>query len=172
MTSSALGRRHPIHQKFRQRRLFARSVTAYAEINAPVDAIWRALVDFKRYAQWNPFTPLVATDLAIGSPVTLHVDMPGASRMIRTEWINLVEPEQTICWGMHIGHPVLLCANRWQILRPLDDDRAEYRTEDKMSGLLTPLVMARYGGAMQQGFQSVADGLKHWVENGEPINNP
>lgn len=169
MTSSELGRRHPIHRKYRQGKVFANKVAARAEIAAAPEIVWRALVDFERYAEWNRFTPRVETDLAIGSPITLHVEMPGKSRMVRTEWINLVEPGETLCWGMHMGHPGLLCANRWQVLRPLDNGHTEYLTEDKMSGLLTPLVMALYGRAMQQGFQLVADGLKHWIETGKPL---
>jgi len=169
VTSPDSGRLHPTHLKYRQGRLFADKVAARAEIAAPADRVWRVLADFEGYGQWNPFTPKVETDLAIGAPVTLHVDMPGKSSMVRTEWINLVEPEQTICWGMHMGHRGLLCANRWQVLHALDSGHTEYVTEDRMSGLLTPLVMALYGPAMQQGFQLVADGLKHWIETGKPL---
>lgn len=167
MTSPDSGRSHPIHLKYRQGKVFADKVVVRIEIAAPVERVWQALVDFERYAEWNHFTPRVETDLIIGSPVTLHVDMPRKSRMVRTEWINLVEPEQSICWGMHMGHPALLCANRWQVLRPLDNGHTEYITEDRMSGILTPLVMAFYGRSMQQGFQMVADGLKDWVEDGQ-----
>ena len=166
MTSLKLGRRHPVHLRYRQRRLFACQVRASSQIAAPIETVWRALVDFEHYAEWNSFTPKIETDLAIGSPVTLHVNMPGKSRMVRTEWVNLLEPEKTICWGMHMGHPGLLCANRWQMLRQLDNGHTQYVTEDKMSGLLTPVVMALYGSPMQEGFQAVADGLKGWVEAG------
>ena len=79
------GRDHPFHQKFRQRGLFPAKVEARSVINAPVADVWATLVDFDHYADWNPFTPIVETDLQVGSPAILHVDMPGRSKSIRTE---------------------------------------------------------------------------------------
>ena len=157
-------RQHPFHLKYRQRPVFAAQVSGRSEIAAPVADVWDALVDFDCYDRWNPFTPQVETNFAVGSPVTLHVDMPGRSKSVRVEWINLVEPGQTICWGMQMGHAALLCANRWQMLRNRGDGRTEYLTVDYFSGLLTPLVMALYGEPTRLGFQSVANGLKKYVE--------
>jgi uncharacterized protein YndB with AHSA1/START domain len=161
-------RQHPFHLKFRQRTLFAADITARSEILAPVADVWDALVDFDGYGDWNPFTPKVETEFKVGARVTLHVDMPGRSKSVRTEWINLVEPGQTICWGMQMGHASLLCANRWQMVRAIDDTHTEYVTTDYFSGLLTPLVMALYGEPTRLGFQSVADGLKQHME--KPIS--
>lgn len=157
-------RSHPFHQRFRQRALFPREISGSCEIEAPIDSVWQALVDFERYSAWNTFTPQVQSDLQVGSPVRLHVVMPGRSSSQRTEWINLIEPGQTICWGMCFGHPALLCANRWQILQDLGNDRTQYLTVDKFSGMMVPLVLALYGEPMRIGFQSVADNLKQWVE--------
>lgn len=158
-------RLHPTHLRYQQGRIFPSDVVAVADIAAPIDQVWRILVDFEHYEDWNPFTPKVETDLQVGSPAILHVDMPGRSKSIRTEWVNLVEPGHTICWGMHMGHASLLCTNRWQILTTLDDGHTRYETVDYFSGLLTPLVMALYGEPTRQGFQSVADGLKAFVED-------
>ena len=164
MKPLATGRLHPIHLRYRQRRIFSHQVSASADIAASIDAVWNTLVDFDHYCDWNIFTPKVETDLQIGSPVKLHVAMPGRSESVRTEWINLVEPGKTICWGMHMGHPALLCSNRWQTLRELANGHTQYLTVDKFSGILVPLVVALYGRPMQIGFQSVADNLKQWVE--------
>lgn len=153
-------RQHPFHLRYRQSRVFPRDGSASSEMAAPVEVVWEVLIDFERYPDWNVFTPRVETSLRVGSPVRLQVDMPGRSRRTRTEWINLVEPHRTICWGLHIGHPGLLCANRWQELHELEDGRTRYVTTEGFSGLLAPLVMALYAQAMRQGFQSVADGLK------------
>lgn len=160
------GRSHREHLRFRQRPLFASDVAARIEIKAPLDTVWQALTDFERYPEWNVFTPTIETTFEIGSPVHMRVVMPSRFDDHRTEWINLIEQQKTICWGMHLGHPVFLCANRWQELRALGPNRTEYSTTDKLSGLLAPLVMARYGQPMKVGFQSVADNLKLYVETG------
>lgn len=164
MNLLATGRLHPQHLRYRQRRIFPREVSASADILAPIEAVWKVLVDFERYAEWNIFTPKVETDLQIGSRVRMRVVMPGKFDAERIERINLVEAGETICWGMHMGHPAVLCANRWQMLCPLESGETRYVTVDKFSGLLAPFVLALYGGAMKTGFQSVADHLKQRVE--------
>jgi len=73
-------------------------------------------------------------------------------------------PGHTICWGMHLGHPGLLTANRWQELHDLGGGRTLYHTVDRFSGLLVPLMMALYGEPTRRGFESVAHELKRWVE--------
>lgn len=162
-------RDHPEHRRFRQRRLFARNVEAGVEIAAGREVVWAALVDFPSYPKWNPFTTSVVTDLAIGSPVALGVDMPGRSYSERVEWVNLVEPGHTICWGMMLGHPALLVANRWQMLEELGPHRTRYFTVDRFSGLLVPVMMALYAEPMRRGFESVGAGLKCWVEAGRSL---
>ncbi len=159
-------RRHPFHLRYRQSARFARDVEAAVEIEASRDVVWEALVDFDAYPEWNPFTRRVSTELVVGGPVVLGVDMPGRSYSERTEWVNLVEPGRTICWGMHMGHPALLTANRWQELHDLGGGRTRYYTVDRFSGWLVPLVMTLYGEPTRLGFESVAHGLKEWVERG------
>ena len=97
-------------------------------------------------------------------PVELHVDMPGRSKSVRVEWINRIEDESRICWGMDLGHPSLLVANRFQELTKIDEERTRYYTVDKFSGLVVPLMMALYGEPTRLGFESVARGLKTRAE--------
>ena len=163
--SNNLKRDHPFHLRFKQGRLFPASVEAKQTIEASASAVWRTLIDFDAYEVWNPFTPKVRTSLKVGEEVHMDVRLPGRSPQNRKEWVNLVERQQTICWGMHIANRHLLTANRWQILTPLSDGRTEYWTIDRFSGLFTPLVMALYGKSIRLGFQAVADNLKLHVES-------
>ena len=156
---------HPTHLKFKQGRLFATSISATSEINAPQPLVWQVLVNLETYGDWNPFTTSVCGSLSAGEPVILNVDMPGRSKSVRTEWVNLVNPPHTLCWGMQLIHRSLLVSNRWQSLSLLKDGRTEYRTTNYFSGLLAPLVLALYGNPMQKGFQSVANALKDFVES-------
>ncbi len=153
-----------LHRRYRQGRVFACAVTASVDIRAPAEDVWAVLVDFAQYPAWNPFTPQVDAELVAGAPVRLVVDMPGRRQLERVERINRVEPRRVLCWGMHMGHRSLLCANRWQVLEPVHAG-TRYTTVDRFSGLLVPVVMALYGTPMQRGFQQMADALKARVES-------
>ena len=161
------GEDQQLHRRYRQGKLFARAVAASVDIQAPARDVWAVLVDFARYPEWNPFTPDVEAELAVGAPVRLRVRMPGRRQLHRVEQINRVEPDRALCWGMHMGHRALLCANRWQLLEPMGAG-TRYTSVDRFSGLLVPLVMALYGRPMQLGFQQMADALKVRVEGTLP----
>lgn len=162
--STPLGRSHPFHLRFRQRSLFRREVSAGVDIDAPIDLVWDVLADLDHYT-WNPLSPrATARALAVGEPVELEVHLPGRPKRMQTEWINLVEPGKTICWGLHLPHPLFLVGNRVQELTPLGPGRTRYFTVDRFSGLLTPLVMLLYGEPMRAGFQAMADALKAHCE--------
>lgn len=150
--------------RFRQGRVFPVSVAAEIAIAAPAGRVWSILVDFERYPEWNPFTVEVRTTLRVGEPVAMDVRLPGRRPQRRTEWVNAVEPGRCIAWGMHMGRPGLLTANRFQWVDPLSGSRCRYRTEDRMSGWLSPVVMAFYGESMRRGFESVARALKDRAE--------
>lgn len=153
-----------IEARFAQGRLFAFAPEASVEIDAPVEIVWQVLVDFDSYPRWNLFTPSIACDGKLGSPVVMSVRFAGAKPMTQTEILNVFEPPRRLAWGMHMGSPLLLVANRYQTLEALGPERTRYRSIDYVSGLLAPLVRALYGEAMRAGFALAGEGLKREAE--------
>jgi len=152
------------HQRYRQGRWFRREVGAEVEIAAPVGRVWDALVDLAAYPTWNPFTVAVRGGLRVGSPVDLFVSFDGRRPFRQREWVNRVEAGRVLCWGTRMGPAWVLTANRWQWVEPLGADRCRYRTTDRFSGWLVPLVFASYGPAMERAFTAMARALAREVE--------
>lgn len=138
-------------------------VRAESEIDAPRAEVWDVLSDFERYPEWNPFTPEVRTTLEPGTPVEMRVVLWTGVRDQR-EVVRQVVPGERICWGMHMGAPWLVNAERCQWLEPLPGGRTRYVTEDRIAGVVAPLVLLLYGASMQRGFDGVARGLKATCE--------
>ena len=152
----------------------SRSVRAEATIEAPIDRVWEILLDLPRYEEWNPFTARVESTLRVGDPIVLYPRLIGDRAYAWTERVCRNEPYD-LCWDLTLGARFLLTAERCQTLTDLGGDRTHYVTEDVFEGILTPLVMATFGGAMQRGFEDCAAGLKEHAEknaekreNGEP----
>ncbi len=133
------------------------------EIEAPIERAWDILTDFERYGEWNPFTPSVATEFEIGSPVDLYVRM-GPWRLKQVERIESIEPPHLIAWSTTMGHRFLISALREQRLEAVGEGRCRYRTTDDFAGFLIPLVMLLFGGFVRRGFNDVARGLKARAE--------
>lgn len=151
--------------RYAQGRLGAFAPSATVDIAAPVETVWQILVDFDRYSQWNRFTPAVACDGVLGSPVRMQVCFPGAKPMTQVEVLNVLEAPRRLAWGMKMGTSAVLVANRYQLLEVIGDGRTRYTTIDYISGLLAPVVRALYAEAMRAGFQLAADGLKAEAES-------
>jgi hypothetical protein len=147
-------------------------VRAEVEIEAPVERVWQTLTDLAHYSDWNPFTPRVESSLEPGTAVHLHVRLRRERLAHRVEFVTAIEPPTRLCWGAQIGARSLLTAERCQVLTRLAGGRTRYVTEDVIRGLLTPVVMAFWGGPMRRGFGEVALALKARVEAREKEEEP
>jgi hypothetical protein len=139
-------------------------ISASIEIDAPSELVWAILTDFDRYPEWNPFNVGMATDFEMGSAVRMEVALTGSRTQRQTEYITTLVPGQKVCWSMNQTPAWLIGATRCQRLEPLDGGCTRYTSDDKITGVLTPLVMLIYGRAMQRGFESVCKALKRRAE--------
>lgn len=132
-------------------------------VEAPAETVWRVLIDFDRYGEWNPFTPSVQAALRIGGRVDMLVAM-GRFRLAQTETICALEPPTLLAWRTTIGARWLLQAVREQRLEVLDEARCRYTTSDEFKGVLMPFVILFAGGFVRRGFNDVAKALKRRAE--------
>ncbi len=135
-------------------------------IEAPIELAWSILTDVSTYGEWNPFTPKVETDFAIGSEVRLEVRF-GKLKLHETEIMQAFDAPTRLAWGAgmyKIGSFPLVTALREQCLTKLAEDRCSYVCRDQLSGPITPLVAVTFGKAMRNGFNATGYGLKRYAE--------
>ena len=143
--------------------MFDDSVKAEIEIDAPLQHVRAILGDLSRYSEWNSFTPRVESTLRVGDPIELQVRLRSQRLTKRVEYVTAIAPDR-LCWNMKMGCAFLLYAERCQVLTESGPGRVHYVSEDRFSGLLTPLVMLLFRTAMQRGFEDCARGLKAQAE--------
>lgn len=140
------------------------SIEASSVIAAPIDEVWRALVDLDGYAEWNPFTPRVRSGLAVGDAVELDVVLGPRRRTRSVNRVERIEPPTTIVWSSTLLGPTFLRTRRTQRIADLGDGRVRYSTHEVFEGLLAPLVRLVSAHAVRTGFEAVAEGLREHVE--------
>ena len=133
---------------------------ASIEIEAPAEQVWAILLDLDRYAEWNPFTPRLVTDRAIGSPIDIDVCFDGKPPIVQREIVRVWAPGEELRWNMTLGPRWLFRAERWQRVEVLGPSRCRYVTEDAFAGLMSPILQWAYGGRVQRGFDAVAKALE------------
>lgn len=138
---------------------------ATADINAPIEVVWETLVDLEAYPSWNPFTIAVASNLAVGQPVNLHVVMwRGWLKLWQEEVLQDIKAPDRLCWGVSMLGGAIVGA-RTQELEPLPGGGTRYTTVDTISGPLSWLVHLLFGTSLNVGFSGVAEGLKKAAES-------
>ncbi len=143
-----------------------RSISASATIRAPIERVWAILVDTSRYREWSPFVVAIEGSVAVGETVTLVVAMtPGRPPIRQRERVSRRDEGRELSWGVVMGHPALLKAERYQRLTKLSDGETLYETADDFRGLLVPIVFSLYRAKIQAGFDATARALKERAES-------
>ncbi|MBS4104457.1 SRPBCC domain-containing protein [Tsukamurella paurometabola] len=86
-----------------------RTVERSIEIAAPPGEVWRVLVDFAAYPQWNPFVIRAAAPdgVTVGRDLDVRISNGGSETAFRPE-VLAVEPERELRWVGRVLVPGLL----------------------------------------------------------------
>ena len=146
---------------------------ASIEINTPAAKVMEILCDWDEYKSWAPFTTAFTLQngervckAEVGAVLIETVEMtPGATARLQSVKIVELSPEK-IVWTFDLvpWAPFLLHAERIQTVSTISEGRCLYQTQDTMTGLLSPLVLALYGKLVQQGFERFSLALRQRAE--------
>jgi uncharacterized protein YndB with AHSA1/START domain len=133
------------------------------EIDAPVELVWEILVDFENYGNWNTFCPSIKSQLKLGTPVEMMVDM-GAGLTPVTEFMTRIEPNVAIAWAMENRPEDPVHAERTQYLNKTSEISCTYVSIDEFGGPQLEAMMETSATAVETGFNKVAYDLKAYAE--------
>lgn len=131
-------------------------------IEAPAEAVWQVLTDFAQYRRWNPFVLECRTSLQPGEPIRMDVALVGTQKV--EEIIESCTPGAGFVYHMKPYPLGALSSRRSHEIRPLDGNRAHYRSYFHLEGWLMPVVRALMGRRLEQGFAGMTAGLKQRTE--------
>lgn len=147
---------------------------ATAEIDAPIELVWRVMVDTEAYAAWNPFVVRAETaqPAAVGNPIVLHVAWANGTRARSPERISALEAPvagedggaEAYLAYVYEGWPArlgLVRGVRHQRLTQRPGGPTRYETVEEFSG---PLVGLAGPERVADGFRRHADALKRHAE--------
>lgn len=140
-------------------------VSDTVEIDAPQAFVWSVVVDFERYAEWNPYTFRVDTTLELGAEVLLHLPDPGKPG----ESFTTLEHMRVIDAPHHLQYdtgdsfaPMLAIRDQW--VEDLGNGRSSYRTTDVFQGPGAEAIYAMQSDWVTAGFNATAYALKAHAE--------
>jgi len=148
-----------------------KQIRAEIIINVPASAVWNIITDFDSYPRWNGFTPRITlrnSDFAEGAEFDLDCRMTDR-KLLKNEHEVILAIDRgkfRFCMGTSRtkGRPGIT-SYRWQICKPLDENRIRFINYEEFHGPLAPLVYLMYSKKLSMAFRKYCETLKTYAES-------
>ena len=139
-----------------------RRILTAVDIDAPADAIWSVLVDFKTYPEWNPFIRRLVGEAKVGARLEVTAQPEGRKPMTFKPTVLVARPGRELRWLGRVLMPGIFDGEHAFMIEP-QAKGCRLRHEETFNGLLVPMVGAMLGDTARS-FANLNDALKQRVE--------
>lgn len=132
-------------------------------INASPTQIWKVLVDFSSYSQWNPFIKSAQGIAAPHNVLILSIQPPHAKAMTFKPTVLVCKENKGLIWKGKLFIPGLFDGEHHLELEPVNNTTTRFIQKEYFTGLLVPFL----GNALnktEQGFHEMNKALKARLE--------
>ena len=137
------------------------------EINAPVATVWRHLIDFSVYPQWNPFITSAEGDPEADARLKITVVPQGGKPMTFRPVVTRFYPESELRWvGRLGGLSFLFEGEHYFRLEAVGEGVTHFAQSEEFRGVLVPFVWKSMSKGTRAGFEEMNLALKKRSENG------
>lgn len=132
-------------------------VACTIEIDAPADVVWRVLVDFSRFHEWNPFIRAASGEPKTGGTVRVQVQpsilLPFP--LIFHATVTACETARRLCWHGHVLGRRVASGDHAFLLEPLARGRTRFTQREVFRGALPSLLRRAVTRETRRGFQAM-----------------
>jgi hypothetical protein len=141
-----------------------KQLTTTIDIAAPLDAVWAALTDLPRHAEWNPFITDASGSVQVGERLEVRLSPPGGKPMTFRPRVTAVVAGRTIEWRGRLVLPGLFTGRHRFELHPIDTGTRLVQSE-VFTGVLVPFLARQLDAHTLPGFVAMNEALKVRVEH-------
>jgi hypothetical protein len=114
-----------------------RTLKAEAVINASASKVWKVLIDFGAYPQWNPFIRQVTGTAEPGEQLTIRMHSGGRT-MTFLPTVLVVQPQRELRWLGRLFIPGVFDGEHSFVIEPLGGRQVRFIQSEEFNGLLIP----------------------------------
>ena len=108
-------------------------------INAPIEFVWRTLMDFENHPQWNPFIKNIAGTAEVGHKLSVTIAPPGGKGMTFNPVVITHLPFNELRWLGKLWFKGIFDGEHYFILNRINHNTTELCHGENFSGLLVSL---------------------------------
>ena len=128
-------------------------------IKAKPEKVWEVLMDFEKYAEWNPFILSIMGKAAVGEKLNVHIQ--GMKFRPKVKKLAL---GQNFVWLGHLLFPGIFDGRHSFELEEQADGSTHFIHSESFKGILVPLFKKQLMNQTQAGFEAMNEALKARVE--------
>jgi hypothetical protein len=133
-------------------------------IDATAGDVWRVLMRFDEYPDWNPFVRAIEGVPRVGERLRVLLQQPGARAMTFRPRVVAADAPREFRWLGHVLIPGLFDGEHAFEVEPLPDGRVRFVQSERFTGVLLPLLRRTLEQNTRRGFEAMNDALKERVE--------
>jgi len=146
-----------------------KEIEAAVEIFADCHSVWKTLLDFQSYPEWNPYIRYADGSAISGQKITIRTQPPGARSLVFHPRLIVVEPNRELTWiGSSLPH-FLFAGQHSFLLQSQEDGKTRFIQKERFTGLLVPFVSNIIVNRTLTGFHLMNEALKKRVESTDGI---
>ena len=140
-----------------------KQIETVIDIQAGTAEVWRVLMEFQTYPEWNPFIRSIVGDAHPGERLAVQIQPPGKRAIHFSPHVIVVQDRSAFSWLGHLLIPGLFSGVHEFRLQPIGSATRLYHRES-FSGILVPLLWAQVAPPTRAGFEAMNQALKARAE--------
>jgi hypothetical protein len=141
-----------------------KEVRSEIDINSYPESVWRILIDFATYEQWNPFINKIVGVPTKGSKIDIFIETSSGKNRKYSPTVTKVEEGHELRWFGKSSLPGFLNAEHIFTIEELQPECVRFIQREVFDGLLTRVFGKGVDTDIRQGFQDMNDALKKRAE--------
>lgn len=141
-----------------------REIVSSIEIGGPPEAVWKVLMDFDRFTDWNPFVREISGTPAEGETIEVHLAMSESKAMTFRPIVLRADEGREFRWVGHLLVPGVFDGEHIFELTDLGG-RTRFVQREEFRGFLAPLMLRIVGENTERGFLAMNEALRDRVES-------
>ena len=141
-----------------------KEVRSEIEINSYPESVWRILIDFATYDQWNPFIKKIIGLPTERSKIDIYIKTPSGKNRKYSPRITKVKEGRELRWFGKSSLPGFLNAEHIFTIEELQPERVRFIQREVFDGLLIRVFGKGLDTDIRQGFQEMNEALKRRAE--------
>lgn len=138
-------------------------ITTAIDIDAPVATVWRVLMEFDAYPEWNPFIRSIAGAPEPGAQLDVTLGASGKKPMRFRPTVQESSSNEKFSWLGTVGFAGLFDGYHQFDLHPTESGtRLEHH--EQFSGILAPMIVPALRTSTRRGFEEMNTALKERAE--------